>query len=124
MTNALQGFVDGMAKPVDDHVNVSGRRNIGWRQQDVVADAPVNRSARRVAGKSAFERSRLDPVVKLEAGIDRLSRGAIGDEFDRREQAAAADVADMPVIAQGLGQSMLELRGELLQPVERPLLAE
>src|ERR1700741_4099103 len=119
MTNTFQGAVDGLAKPVDDHVDIFSRRDIGRRQQHVIAAAAVDRAARRIAGKAALERRRLDFLVELESGIERLSRGAIGNQLDRPEQAAPTDVADMPVIAKTVGQSPLEMAAEFLYPVEQ-----
>ena len=109
VTDTFQRAVDGVAQPVDDHVDIVRCRDIGRREQDMIAAAAVHGSAGRVAAKPAFERGGLDPLVELERGIERRARGAIGNQFDRLEQAAAPDVADMPVIAETLGQPPLEM---------------
>src|SRR5437588_12206001 len=82
MTNTFQRSVDGLAEPVDDHVDILRCRNIGRRQQHVVAAAAIRRSARGVTGKATLEGSRLDPRVELERGIERFTAGAIGHQFD------------------------------------------
>ena len=74
-----------------------------------------------IAAEAAFERDRLDPLVQFQRRIERRAGGAIGDEFDGLEQAAAPDVADMPVIAKTLGQPPFELRAESFHPVEQLL---
>src|SRR5665811_2115539 len=94
-----------MVQPVDDYVDIVRRRDVGWREQDMIAAAAVHRSARRVAGKPAFERRGLDPLIELERGIERRARCAIGNQFDGLEEAAPTDVADVPVIAEALGQA-------------------
>src|SRR5882757_2403881 len=124
MTNTFQSAVDGMAEPVDDHIDIFSRCDVGRRQQHVIAAAAVDRSARRITGKPAFERRRLDLVIELESRIERLSRGAIGDQLNRPEQAAPADVADVPVIAKTVGQLPLEMTAEFLHPVQQPFLAD
>src|SRR6476620_7802506 len=124
MTNTFQGAVDGLAEPVDDHVDIFSRRDIRWRQQHVIATAAVDRAARRITGKAALEPRRLDLAVALESGIERLSLGAIGHELDRPEQAAPADVADMPVIAKTVGQPPLEMTAKFLHPVEQPFFSD
>src|SRR5258708_18738304 len=90
----------------------------------MVAVTAVHGSAPRVAAKPAFERRGLDPLMELERGIERRPGGAIGDQLDRLEQAAAADVADMPVIAEALGEPPFELNPKVLHSVEQPLLAD
>ena len=114
-----QCAVDRGAEPVDDHVDVIRRRDVGRREQDVVAAAAVHRPAGRVAGKPALERGGLDLLVELEGGIERLAAGAVGDQLDGLEQAAPADVADMAVIAEALGQPPLEMTAELPDAVEQ-----
>ena len=110
MTNTLQGDVDGLAEPVDDHVDIAVAADVRRRQHDVIADAAVHGAAHRIAGKPARKRLGLDARMQLERGIERRSRGAIGDELDRLEQAAAPDIADMTVIAETFGQPPLEAR--------------
>ena len=83
----------------------------------MVATAAIHRPACRITGEAVFERGGLDPLVELEAGIERLAAGAIGDELDGLEQAASADVADVPVIAEALDQSPLEVIAEIPDPV-------
>src|SRR5215469_16440979 len=98
MLDASQGAVHGGAETVDNHVDVVLRRDIGRRQQHVIAAAAIHTAAGRVAGEAAFERRSSYFVVELEGGIERPSRRAILDQFDRLEQAATADVADVTVI--------------------------
>ena len=57
--------------------------------------------------------------MELERGIERGARGAIGHQFDGLEQAAPANVADMPVIAEAFGQPPFEMRAAILDPVEQ-----
>src|SRR6478672_2492540 len=90
----------------------------------MIAAAAVHGSAARVAAQPAFEGYGLDPLIELERGIERRARGAIGDQFDRLEQAAPANVTDVTVIAEALGQPSFELSPTLLHPVEQPLLAD
>ena len=75
----------------------------------MIAAAAVHASARGIAAEAAFERDRLDALVQFQRRIERRAGGAIGDEFDGLEQAATPDVADMPVIAETLGQPPFEL---------------
>ncbi len=63
----------------------------------MVAAAAIHCPACRITGEAVFERGGFDPLVELEAWIERLAGGAIGDELDGLEQAASADVADVPV---------------------------
>ena len=70
----------------------------------MVAAAAIHGPAGRVTGEAAFERGGLDPIVELEAGIERFAAGAIGDQLDGLEQAPASDIADMPVITEALDQ--------------------
>ena len=73
----------------------------------MVAAAAVHSAAHGIAGQAAFEGCGLDPRVELERRVEgRLGR-AVAHELDRLEQAAAADVADMPVVAEALGQPTL-----------------
>ncbi len=90
----------------------------------MIALAAVHGSAHRVATKPTFEGCGLDPLIELERRIERRARGAVGDQFDRLEQAAPSDVADMPVIAEALGEPPFELRAKLLHLVEQMLLAD
>src|SRR5712675_83757 len=88
----------------------------------MIAATAVHRSAPRIAAKPAFEGYSLDPLIELERGIERRARGAVGHQFDGLEQAASADVADMPVIAEALGQPPLELRAALLHALDQSFL--
>src|SRR6476660_4924212 len=90
----------------------------------MVAAAAIRGPARRVAGEAAFERGGLDPLIELEAGIERLPAGAIGDQLDGLEQAAPADIADVAVIAEALGQPSLEVTAEIPDPFEQFLFAD
>src|SRR5712672_4598192 len=85
----------------------------------MVAAAAIHRPACRITGEAVFERGSLDPLVELEAWIERLAADAIGDELDGLEQAASADVADVPVIAEALRQSSLEVTAEIPDPFEQ-----
>src|SRR5215216_6998257 len=109
MAHTLQRAVDGLAKPVDDHVDILRRRDIGRREQDMIAAAAVHASARGIAAEAAFESDCLDALVQFQRRIERRAGGAVGDEFNGLEQAAAPDVADVPVIAEALGQPPLKL---------------
>src|ERR1700730_5498460 len=90
----------------------------------MVAAAAVRRAAGRIAAEAAFERGGLDSLVELEAGVERRAAGAIGHQFDRPEQAAASDVADVTVIAKPLGQAALELSSAGLHLVEQMLVVD
>src|SRR6266481_9500373 len=118
-TNGLQCAVYRRAEPVDDHVDVVWRRDVGRCEQDMVAAAAIHRPAGRITGETTFERGGLDPLVEFEVGIERRAAAAIGDQFDGLEQATPADIADMPVIAEALGQPMLELAAENPDPIEQ-----
>src|SRR5216684_132526 len=89
----------------------------------MVAAAAIRGPAGRVTGEAAFERGGLDPLVELEAGIERLAAGAIGDQLDGLQQAAPADIADVPVITEALGQPSLEVTAEIPDPFEQFLFA-
>ncbi len=78
----------------------------------MVAAAAIHRPAGRITGKAAFERRGLDPLVELEGGIERLAAAAIGDQLDGLKQSSPADIADVPVIAEALGQPSLEVTAE------------
>ena len=85
----------------------------------MVAVATVHGSACRITGKAALERRGLDPLVQLEAWIERRAAGAVCDNLDGLEEAAPADIADVPVIAEALGQSQLEIAAEILDPFQQ-----
>src|SRR5207237_5385195 len=61
----------------------------------------------------------LGPLVEPEGGIERRAAGAIGHQLDGLEQAAAADITDVAVIAEPLGQPALQLSPELPDPLEQ-----
>src|SRR5258707_13539685 len=82
----------------------------------MVAAAAIRGPARRVAGEAAFECGGLDPLVELEAGIERLAAGAIGDQLDGLEQAAPADIADGPGITEAPSQPSPEMTAEFPDP--------
>src|SRR6266478_1172788 len=90
----------------------------------MVAAAAIHGPGGRVTGEAAFERGGLDPLVELEAGIERRAAGAIGDQLDGLEQAAASDIADVPVIAETLGQPPLEGAAEIPDPFEQLLFTD
>src|SRR5258708_34250739 len=81
MTNSFQCAVYCRAEPVDDHIDVVWCRDVGRCEQDMVAAAAIHGPAGRVTGEAAFERGGLDPLVELEAGIERLAAGAVGDQL-------------------------------------------
>src|SRR6266436_10454523 len=90
----------------------------------MVAAAAVHRPPDGITGEADFERGGLDPLVELEAWIERFAAGPIGDQLDGLEQAASADVADVPVIAQALRQSSLEVTAEIPDPFEQFLFSD
>ena len=87
----------------------------------MIAAAAIHRPASRITGKPAFERGSLDPLVELEGRIERLAAGTIGDQLDGLEQAAPADITDMAVITEALGQPPLEVTAEIPDPFEQLL---
>src|SRR6476469_7359014 len=90
----------------------------------MVAAAAIHRPAGRITGKAAFERRSLDPLVEFEGGIERLAAGAIGDQLDGLQQSSPADIADVPVIAEALGQPPLQVAAEILDPFEQFLFGD
>src|SRR5882724_12015764 len=102
MTHTLQRTVDGLTQPVDDHVDILRCRDIGRREQDMIAAATVHASARGITAKPAFEGHRLDPRVELQRGIERRAGCTIGNQLDGLKKSAPSDIADMPVIAKTL----------------------
>ncbi len=64
----------------------------------------VDRAAHRIDRQAARQCLALDPLVDLQRRIEHLLRRAVGDELQRPEQAAAAHVADMAVVAEALDQ--------------------
>ena len=61
--------------------------------------------------------------MELQRRIERRALAAIGDQLDRPEQAAPADITDMPVIAEALGQATLELTAASFTLSSRSLVA-
>src|ERR1041385_7458553 len=90
----------------------------------MIAAAAVHRAASRIAGEAVLECGSLDALVELEGGIERRAAGAIGHQLDGLEQAAAADIADVAVIAEPLGQPALELSPEFPDPLEQLLFVD
>src|SRR5262245_20946444 len=90
----------------------------------MVAAAAVRASARGVTAKAAVEGGCLDALVEFERRIERGAGCAIGDELDGLEQAAAPDIADMPVIAEAVGEPPLELSTEILDAIEQLLVID
>src|SRR6266702_6746644 len=109
MTDTLQSIVHGKAQPIDNHVDVVCCRDIGRREQHMVAALAIRSAAGRVAAEPAGKRSGLDLLVKLERGIERGATGAIGHQLDRPEKSTAPDVADVTVITEALRQAAFEL---------------
>src|SRR5262249_5611582 len=107
--DASQRGIDGRAEPVDDHINIAWRADVGWRQQHMVAVLAVRRAAARLPAKAPRERTRLDPLIELETRIEGFPCGAISNQSARLEQAAPADVADMAVVAEASGQPPLQM---------------
>src|SRR4029077_10130482 len=86
--------------------------------------AAIHGATGRVTGKTAFERHGLYFVVELEGGIEGFSRRTILHQFDRLEQTAPSDVADVTVIAEPLGEPPLQVPAEFLDLVEQLLFAD
>src|SRR5438445_7307059 len=67
--------------------------------KDVVAAAAVDGAPHRIDEQPTLHRFALDPRVQAQGGIERRLARAIGDQLDAAEQAPAADIADMGMIA-------------------------
>src|SRR5258705_11868349 len=87
----------------------------------MIAAAAIHCPASRITGKPAFERGSLDPLVELEARIERLAAGTIGDQLDGLEQAAPANIADMAGVTEALRQPPPEATAEIPDPFEQLL---
>ncbi len=60
--NASRGRVNRHAKPLDNHIDLRIRHNVGRRQQHVIAPAPVNGPRAGVNQQPPLESLRLDPA--------------------------------------------------------------
>src|SRR5437867_1783093 len=78
------------------------------REQDVIASPPVDRASHRVGHEAAGHTFTLDAEVELQRGIERFLGCPVADDLDAEKKAAAADVADMRMVAETRG----EPRGE------------
>src|SRR5258708_25461084 len=96
MTNSFQCAVYCGAESVDDHIDVVWCRDVGRCEQDMVAAAAIHGPAGRVTGDAAFECGGLDPLVELEAGIERLPAGGVGDHLEGPEHDAPPDIPPRP----------------------------
>src|SRR4051794_2103280 len=90
----------------------------------MVAAPAVHRAAARITGETVFKRRRLDALVQLETGLERRAAGAVGDQLDRLKQPAPADIADVPMIAETLGQPLLQVSAQGTDPIEQLLLID
>src|SRR5579883_2598055 len=105
-----QRVVHCAAQAVDDLVDLACGDDEGRCQQDVVAARAVDRAAHWIDHQPAGHRRLLDPGVQLTGGIERRLGHPVLDQLDRLEQAAAADVADMGMVAEALAQPPAEMR--------------
>ena len=102
----------------------AARRDVGRRDDDVVALLAVDRAAHRIAGQAARDGLRLDALVQLQRRIEDRLGGAVGDELQRPEQAAAANVADMAVVAEAFLQGGLQRCAHRADVVQQVVLAD
>src|SRR4029450_6172760 len=77
----------------------------GRREQDVIAGAPVERPAHRVRHQPARHAFALDAEVELQRRIERGFGHPITDELDAEKKSAAANVADVRMVAEALGEA-------------------
>ena len=70
----------------------------------MIAAFAVDQAARRVADQAVLHADVLDLRVDLERGVERLFGAAVGDELERHEKPAAADVADVGMAAETGGE--------------------
>ena len=68
----------------------------------MIAFNPVGGAAARVADQTLAHGVFLDPGMEFKRWVERFLGRPVGDQFDTPEKPAAADVADMGVIAQAL----------------------
>lgn len=90
---------------VIDGCTVNDKR---WRNQDVVASTPVGGPRSRIDTQPAFHCGAMDAVGSR---VRRCEWGlliAVGDQLDRPEEAAAANIADIGVIAEAFLQGTLQ----------------
>ena len=93
------------AEPLDDLLELAVADDVGRRQQQMVARAAVDRAAHRIAQQPARHGLGLDPRVQPVLGRERPLARAVGDELQALEQAAAADLADVRMIAEARGRA-------------------
>ncbi len=89
----------------------------------MIADAPVDRSAHWIDHQPPVHRGLLDSRVQLVRRIEDLFGLAIGDEFDRLEQTAPANVADVRVIDEALHQALTQSLSLLANALEEVVAA-
>src|SRR5579864_2736747 len=104
------GGVERIAQTAHDLVDIRGRRDIGRRQQEMVAQAPINGPAHGIDEKATLHCLALDALVEAELGREGRLAVAVADELDRVKEAASAGVADMMVVGEALLKPLRELR--------------
>src|SRR4051812_38845496 len=62
--------------------------------------------------------------MNLQRGIERRLAGAVRDDLDSAEQPATANVADVMVIAEALGEALLEQVAHLPHTLQQPVRAD
>src|SRR5690242_8127566 len=91
--------IDRRADAVGDFVDLDVIDDEGRRQQYVVAALPIDTAARWIADETLLhallQHTMMEPMPRVEGGLG----GAIADQFNADQQAAAANVADMMMVA-------------------------
>ena len=95
--------------------------DVGRREKDVVAAPAVDRPAGRIAHQSARHGLGLDPRMQLAGRVEGRAAGPVGDQLQADEQAAAADIADVMMVAEALLQARAQYRALLAHVVQQPL---
>src|SRR5678815_4639693 len=116
--------IHGVAEAFHYGIDVGGRRDIGWGDADVVTVLAVHGAAHWVDRQAAREGGFLDALVQFQGEIERRLGGAVGDQFDRLEQAAAADVADVAVVAEAFGEAGHQSRAHGVDVVDEVVVAD
>ena len=93
-----------VAETLDDCIDIRGGDDVGRREDDMIALLAIDRAAHGIGGEPAGKGFSFYAFIDLERGGENLLGGTVGDEFERPEQAAAADVADMAVVAEPVVQ--------------------
>lgn len=78
----------------------------------MVATPAIDGAAAWIASEAQLQRRFLDLQVQLKRGIERQLAAAVGDQFDRLQQTASANVADMAVIAEAVVEAPLQMPTE------------